>query len=82
MAPRPRNLITARVLPPFAALPERPLMMPAMSCFGDNLYVANTDSIVRYPYTAGATKIDAPGVELADLPSTVNHHWTKSLAAK
>ena len=48
---------------------------------GNMLYVANTDSIVRYPYTPGATQITDPGTELADLPGTVNHHWTKALLA-
>ena len=48
---------------------------------GNTLYVANTDAIVKFHYVAGATRIDAPGVELADLPGTVNHHWTKSLLA-
>ena len=48
---------------------------------GDTLYVANTDAIVDFPYTPGATRIDAPGTELTDLPSTVNHHWTKALLA-
>ncbi|MFL6696587.1 MAG: PQQ-dependent sugar dehydrogenase [Vitreoscilla sp.] len=48
---------------------------------GDTLYVANTDAIVKFPYTPGQTRIDAPGTQLADLPGTVNHHWTKSLLA-
>lgn len=48
---------------------------------GDTLYVANTGSIVTFPYRAGETQITAPGVEFADLPSTVNHHWTKALLA-
>lgn len=48
---------------------------------GDTLYVANTDNIVKFPYHAGETEITAPGVELADLPSTINHHWTKALLA-
>ena len=48
---------------------------------GDTLYVANTDAIVKYPYVSGATRIAAPGVEFADLPGTINHHWTKSLLA-
>ena len=52
-----------------------------LQLIGNALYVANTDSIVRYPYTPGATQITEPGTELADLPSTVNHHWTKSLVA-
>ena len=48
---------------------------------GDNLYVANTDSIMRYHYQTGDTRITDPGVELADLPNTINHHWTKDLLA-
>jgi glucose/arabinose dehydrogenase len=48
---------------------------------GDSLYVANTDAIVKYPYQSGETRITAPGVEFADLPGTVNHHWTKALLA-
>jgi glucose/arabinose dehydrogenase len=48
---------------------------------GDTLYVANTDAIFQFPYQTGATEIKEPGVELADLPNTINHHWTKSLLA-
>ncbi|GAA4024499.1 sorbosone dehydrogenase family protein [Actimicrobium antarcticum] len=48
---------------------------------GQTLYVANTDRIMQYPYTAGATSITEPGSELADLPDTINHHWTKALLA-
>ena len=48
---------------------------------GNTLFVANTGAIVRFPYHVGETQITAPGVEFADLPSTVNHHWTKALLA-
>ena len=49
---------------------------------GDDLYVANTDAIVRYPYKTGDTKITAPGAKLTDLPGgPIDHHWTKSLVA-
>ena len=48
---------------------------------GDSLYVANTDGIVKFPYVAGQTRITAPGVPFADLPNTINHHWTKALLA-
>jgi glucose/arabinose dehydrogenase len=49
---------------------------------GSDLYVANTDAIIRYPYTTGATRITAPGVKLCDLPGgPIDHHWTKSLTA-
>jgi glucose/arabinose dehydrogenase len=49
---------------------------------GNDLYVANTDAILRFPYTAGATQITIPGEKLTDLPAqTPNHHWTKSMTA-
>jgi len=47
-----------------------------------DLYVANTGSVVRYPYQTGDTQITAPGVKLTDLPGgPIDHHWTKSLTA-
>lgn len=47
---------------------------------GSDLYVANTDAIIRYPYVAGETRITAPGTVLTQLPAgPINHHWTKSL---
>lgn len=49
---------------------------------GNDFYVANTDAIVRYPYTPGATKITEPGTVLTPLPGgPIDHHWTKSLVA-
>jgi len=49
---------------------------------GDMLYVANTDAILAFPYTAGATRIPATGKLLTDLPAgPIDHHWTKSLVA-
>jgi glucose/arabinose dehydrogenase len=51
---------------------------------GNDLYVANADSLMRYPYKEGDTKITAPGVKVTDLPGSegaLNHHWTKSLLA-
>jgi glucose/arabinose dehydrogenase len=53
-----------------------------MALVGSSFYVANTDAIVRFPYTAGDTEITAPGVKLLDLPAgPINHHWTKDLLA-
>lgn len=53
-----------------------------MALIGRDLYVANTDAIVRFPYEPGATRIDAPGTKVADLPAgTINHHWTKNIVA-
>jgi len=49
---------------------------------GGDLYVANDDAIVRFPYVTGQTRITAPGTLLTELPGgPINHHWTKSLAA-
>jgi glucose/arabinose dehydrogenase len=53
-----------------------------MALVGNALYVANTDGVMRYPYTPGDTQITAPGVLLAALPAGErNHHWTKNLIA-
>ncbi len=49
---------------------------------GNDLYVANTDAIVRYPYHDGDQTITAAGVTLTPLPGgPIDHHWTKSLTA-
>ena len=53
-----------------------------MALVGSDLYVANTDAVVRYPYNEGDTKITAPGARLIPLPGgPIDHHWTKSLVA-
>jgi glucose/arabinose dehydrogenase len=53
-----------------------------MALIGNAFYVANTDSIVRYDYHSGDTRIAAPGLAMSDLPAgTINHHWTKNLLA-
>jgi glucose/arabinose dehydrogenase len=49
---------------------------------GNDLYVANTDGILRFPFTLGQMKITAPGQRVIDLPGgMIDHHWTKSLTA-
>jgi glucose/arabinose dehydrogenase len=49
---------------------------------GSDLYVANTDSIMRYTYNEGDTKITAPGTPFLALPGgPIDHHWTKDLVA-
>jgi len=49
---------------------------------GNDLYVANTDAIVKYSYTPGETSIASAGVKLVDLPGgRINHHWTKNVIA-
>jgi len=53
-----------------------------MALVGNDFYVANTDAVVRYPYSPGQTRIEGAGTRLVDLPAgTLNHHWTKSLIA-
>ena len=46
-----------------------------------NLYVANQDAVMRFPYQEGQTEITAPGEELTRLPAELNHHWTKAMTA-
>jgi glucose/arabinose dehydrogenase len=45
------------------------------------LYVGNQDALVRFNYTEGQTRASGPPVKITDLPSAINHHWTKALAA-
>jgi glucose/arabinose dehydrogenase len=53
-----------------------------MALVGADLYVANTDALVRFPYAAGATRIAEPGTKVVDLPGgPLNHHWTKNVIA-
>ncbi|AJP49213.1 sorbosone dehydrogenase [Rugosibacter aromaticivorans] len=53
-----------------------------MALVGSAFYVANTDSIMRFPYKIGDTQITAPGVKVVNLPAgTINHHWTKNVIA-
>jgi len=53
-----------------------------MALIGDELYVADTDALLRFPYHAGQTRITAPGVKIVDLPAgPINHHWTKNVIA-
>jgi len=52
-----------------------------MALVGNKLYVANQDALVRFDYVAGETRATGAPVTVAKLPSAINHHWTKSLAA-
>ncbi len=47
---------------------------------GHDFYVANTDALVRFDYTPGATALAGPGTTIAGLPGgPLNHHWTKNV---
>jgi len=53
-----------------------------MTLVGSDLYVANTDSLVRFRYRTGETQLIEPGVKVLDLPAgPINHHWTKNVIA-
>ena len=53
-----------------------------MTLVGNELYVADTDRLIRFPYKEGDTKITAQPTKVADLPGgTLNHHWTKNVIA-
>ena len=53
-----------------------------MALVGNDFYVANSDGVVRFPYTDGATRIDAAPSVVSSLPAgTINHHWTKNIIA-
>ena len=53
-----------------------------MVLIGDTLYVANTDGIVAFAYTPGATHIVGAPRLVAALPAgPINHHWTKNIIA-
>ena len=53
-----------------------------MALVGSDLYIANTDALVRFPYEEGQTRISAPGETVVDLPAgPINRHWTKNVIA-
>ena len=53
-----------------------------MALVGKELYVANADALLRFPYEEGQTAITAPGTKVMDLPGgPINHHWTKNVIA-
>lgn len=45
------------------------------------LYVANQDALVRFNYEEGQTRASGPPEKVVDLPSALNHHWTKAMTA-
>ena len=53
-----------------------------MALVGNTFYVANSDALVRFPYTPGATTIQSSPTTVVTLPAgPINHHWTKNLIA-
>ncbi|HKP34499.1 MAG TPA: sorbosone dehydrogenase family protein [Sphingomicrobium sp.] len=52
-----------------------------MALVGGELFVANADSLVAFPFQPGTTTISAKPRMVAALAAGRNHHWTKSLVA-
>lgn len=49
---------------------------------GTDLYVANTDAVVRFKYTPGTIHVGGSGEKIITLPAgPINHHWTKNIIA-
>jgi glucose/arabinose dehydrogenase len=47
----------------------------------DAIFVANQDAVVRFDYAEGQIEASGPPTTLVDLPSEINHHWTKAMTA-
>lgn len=53
-----------------------------MALVGNELFIANTDALVKVAYQPGATQLTTPVTRVAELPGgPLNHHWTKGLIA-
>ncbi|RZA20072.1 MAG: sorbosone dehydrogenase family protein, partial [Lysobacteraceae bacterium] len=52
-----------------------------LALIGDKLYVANQGAVVRFDYRPGQTQASGAPTVLAELPSRINHHWTKAMTA-
>jgi glucose/arabinose dehydrogenase len=87
--PGPSNRITLlRYDPAGKSPPTRSVFLDhlhspfGVALVGSDLYVADTDAIMRYPYHDGDQTIAANGTTLTELPGgPIDHHWTKSLTA-
>ena len=53
-----------------------------MTLVGNDLYVADTDRLLRFHYEVGDTAIKSQPIKVVDLlGGTLNHHWTKNVIA-
>ena len=53
-----------------------------MTLVGNDLYVADTDRLLRFNYESGDTTIKSQPIKVVDLPGgALNHHWTKNVIA-
>jgi glucose/arabinose dehydrogenase len=53
-----------------------------MALVDGHIYIANTDAVIRYPYTDGALRVNGDAETVLELPYNEgeNGHWTRSLA--
>ncbi len=53
-----------------------------MTLIGEDLYIANSDSLLRYHYHAGDERLNCAPIRVTELPAgRINHHWTKNVIA-
>jgi glucose/arabinose dehydrogenase len=52
-----------------------------LALVGNHLYVANQDALIRFDYQDGQLQASGSPVTITELPSELNHHWTKALTA-
>ncbi|MBU2425939.1 MAG: sorbosone dehydrogenase family protein [Gammaproteobacteria bacterium] len=53
-----------------------------MALVDGEIYVANSDAVMRFAYHDGDTQISSAGTQVIALPAgTINHHWTKNIIA-
>ena len=53
-----------------------------MALVGGELFIANSDALVKVAYRDGDTRASGPVTKVAELPGgPLNHHWTKGLVA-
>lgn len=53
-----------------------------MTLVGNDLYVADSDKLLRFPYQEGEQSISAKPITVVELPGgPLNHHWTKNVIA-
>ncbi|MBC7767668.1 MAG: sorbosone dehydrogenase family protein, partial [Phycisphaerales bacterium] len=54
-----------------------------MVLVGGHIYIGNTDAVVRFPYVAGAVRVNGAGETVLRIPYNEgsNGHWTRNLVA-
>lgn len=52
-----------------------------LALIDNRIYVANQDALVFFEYEEGQTEAQGAPEKLTDLPSALNHHWTKAMTA-